>query len=228
MGTSLGLLMQAVVERPGRSERPRRRWPAWLRMASALGMWLCFACLGAACISTLEGWAWIDGLFWAVVTLATVGYGAYVPSSELSRLFASLFMLVGVACTGQVFSALSALPLEAHKARLREQVLSQYGDELDEASLWELAAGDQLESLGLSASRAYVTRNEFCLAMLVRMEKITADDLAACQKAFDQLDADGSGRLDAADLEVAARQRAGTGGRGGAGARRGSVRRQGR
>ena len=40
--------------------------------------------------------------------------------------------------------------------------------------------------------------------MLVRTEKLSAEDLARCQAAFDALDADGSGTLDIADV-VAAR-----------------------
>ena len=83
-------------------------------------------------------------------------------------------MLLGVGATGKLFSDFSALPLHAHRARLERHVLMQYGDALDEEGLWELAAGEQLASLGLSQSQGYVTKNEFVLAMLVRMEKVHA------------------------------------------------------
>ena len=42
-----------------------------------------------------------------------------------------------------------------------------------EEELWELAAGEQVRALGLSQSDHYVTKNEFCLAMLVRIENLT-------------------------------------------------------
>ena len=51
-----------------------------------------------------------------------------------------------------------------------------------------------------------VTRDAFCLVMLVRTEKLSAEDLQRCQAAFDALDEDGSGTLDMADVH-AARQR---------------------
>ena len=43
----------------------------------------------------------------------------------------------------------------------RVRVLGQYGDELHEEQLWELASGDQMQSLGLSQSDDFVTR-EVC------------------------------------------------------------------
>ena len=69
-----------------------------------------------------------------------------------------------------------------------------------EEELWELAAGEQVRALGLSQSDHYVTKNEFCLAMLVRMEKISEEDLRSCQAAFAKLDATETGRLDQHDL----------------------------
>ena len=52
-----------------------------------------------------------------------------------------------------------------------------------------------------------ITRDAFCLLMLVRSEKLDADDLRRCQAAFDALDADGSGALDEADLADVERPR---------------------
>ena len=57
-----------------------------------------------------------------------------------------------------------------------------------------------MRALGLSQSDHYVTKNEFCLAMLVRMEKISEEDLRSCQAAFAKLDATETGRLDQHDL----------------------------
>ena len=75
-----------------------------------------------------------------------------------------------------------------------------FEEELVEEELWELAAGEQVRALGLSQSDHYVTKNEFCLAMLVRMEKISEEDLRSCQAAFAKLDATETGRLDQHDL----------------------------
>ena len=173
IGGTLGLLMQSVIDR-AEGAPPR---PLWLSVSLSLALFTALVCVGACGICAFEGWSALSGVYWAVVTLATVGYGGEVPSSEGSRAFASAFMLLGVGCTGKIFSDFSAIPLAAHRRALERKVLRQYGDELDEEALWELAAGSELATLGLSASDEYVDRNEFVLAMLVRMGKISTDDL---------------------------------------------------
>jgi len=43
-----------------------------------------------------EQWSWIDSLYFTLVTMTTIGYGDVVPSFAISRLFASIVMVVGV------------------------------------------------------------------------------------------------------------------------------------
>ena len=94
-------------------------------------------------------------------------------------------------------------------------MMAQYGGSLDEGELWELAASEEFRRLDLRrAEGAGVSRDAFCLMMLVRTEKLDAADLKRCQGAFDALDADGSGELDMADVQ-AAREAAAGGGAGG-------------
>ena len=38
-----------------------------------------------------------SGVYWAIVTMTTVGYGDVVPQTELGRLLASVVMLLGSA-----------------------------------------------------------------------------------------------------------------------------------
>jgi len=151
---------------------------------------------GTLAMRELEDWTTVEAFYWAVVTMSTVGLGGECPTTEEARLFAAVFMLLGVGGTGKLLADIAAWPLQRYRARLEERVLNQYGEELDEAELWELAAGREMRDNGLCASPNYVTKNEFCLGMLIWMEKIAAADLRLCQAAFDRLDIDGSGRLD--------------------------------
>ena len=52
----------------------------------------------------------------------------------------------------------------------------------------------------LSSSQTYCTRNEFTLLLLLQQGIVSGDDIQRCREAFAQLDTDGSGRLDDADL----------------------------
>ena len=52
--------------------------------------------IGTVAYHFLEGWSFIDSLYFSVVTLATVGYGDLHPTTELARLFTIGYILVGI------------------------------------------------------------------------------------------------------------------------------------
>lgn len=194
IGAALSHLMGEIIERPLKARSLR------VTLALAVGIFVALVGAGAAIEGAIEGWTAIDSIYWAIVTVTTVGYGYVVPTTEGGRAFAAVFMLAGVSSATKLIADVVSLPLAAHQARLQHAVLHQYGEELEEEELWELAAGEQVRALGLSQSDHYVTKNEFCLAMLVRMEKISEEDLRSCQAAFAKLDATETGRLDQHDL----------------------------
>lgn len=45
----------------------------------------------------VEKFSFVDSYYFSVVTLATVGYGDFVPHTTLGKLFTTLYMLLGVA-----------------------------------------------------------------------------------------------------------------------------------
>jgi hypothetical protein len=80
-----------------------------------------FRVLGLAALLTLlvgtvfyhfaEGWSWADSLYFTTVTLASVGYGDFVPSSELARLFTVLYIILGLGIVAGFLSTLIKAPL---------------------------------------------------------------------------------------------------------------------
>lgn len=62
----------------------------------------------------VEGWRLIDALYFSVVTLATVGYGDFVPQTDLGKLFTIGYLLCGV---GLFVSAAAAVAEALVKAR---------------------------------------------------------------------------------------------------------------
>lgn len=52
----------------------------------------------------MEGWGFIDAIYFSVMTMATIGYGDIVPTSNISKVFTIIFTFLG---TG-VFVALNA------------------------------------------------------------------------------------------------------------------------
>ena len=44
----------------------------------------------------LEGWSWVDSLYFSVVAVTTVGFGDLSPSTDPSKLFTVGYILVGI------------------------------------------------------------------------------------------------------------------------------------
>ncbi|NYZ77885.1 two pore domain potassium channel family protein [Candidatus Micrarchaeota archaeon] len=61
---------------------------------------------GAIVYHELEHWRWIDSLYFAAVTITTVGFGDHVPSTDLGKLFTIIYMFAGIAVA---FYALMAI-----------------------------------------------------------------------------------------------------------------------
>jgi len=53
--------------------------------------------IGTIAYHFLEHWSWVTSFYFSVCTLTTVGYGDFFPTTELSRLFTAVYVLVGVA-----------------------------------------------------------------------------------------------------------------------------------
>lgn len=52
--------------------------------------------LGTIMYRLLENWAWIDCLYFSVVTLTTVGYGDIAPTTTGGKLFTIFYIIVGL------------------------------------------------------------------------------------------------------------------------------------
>ncbi|MBM3660490.1 MAG: two pore domain potassium channel family protein, partial [Actinobacteria bacterium] len=74
-----------------------------------------------------------DSLWWAVVTITTVGYGDLAPESRVGRVTATVLMLTGVALLGTVAASLASL------FRLEDKADEEAAEELQDA---EAAASD--------------------------------------------------------------------------------------
>ncbi|WBU56114.1 potassium channel family protein [Paracoccus sediminicola] len=44
----------------------------------------------------VEGWGWIDAIYFSVITISTVGYGDFAPQTALGKIFTSVYVLFGL------------------------------------------------------------------------------------------------------------------------------------
>lgn len=73
-------------------ERFKIKTEIFVAAISLLG-WLA---IGTIVFHRLESWNWIQSFYFSAVTITTVGYGDLIPSSDFSRLFTAIYILIGV------------------------------------------------------------------------------------------------------------------------------------
>lgn len=52
--------------------------------------------IGTVVYHYVEGWSWIDSLYFSVITLTTVGYGDFHPTTDAGKLFTIFYIIVGL------------------------------------------------------------------------------------------------------------------------------------
>ena len=52
--------------------------------------------IGTLTYHGLEGWNYLDSLYFSVTTLTTVGYGDFAPHTEVGRAFTIAYIIVGI------------------------------------------------------------------------------------------------------------------------------------
>lgn len=63
--------------------------------------------IGTVVYMVLEGWSALDSLYFCVVTLATVGFGDYTPTTDLAKLFTIAYIIGGIGILATFVSELT-------------------------------------------------------------------------------------------------------------------------
>ncbi|KAF1945119.1 potassium channel-like protein [Clathrospora elynae] len=99
---------------------------------------MAYLLLGALVFSTVEGWMFLDGVFWADFTLLTVGLGGeFVPKTHSGRALLFPYAIGGLLMVGLVVGSIRSLILEHGKQKMaarfmevkRQKVLSSIDED---------------------------------------------------------------------------------------------------
>lgn len=76
-----------------------------------------------------------DGLWWAVQTVTTVGYGDHVPTSTTGRLMAALVMVGGIGLLTVITAAITSMFIETARKRIQGPESDLLAAKLDQIGL---------------------------------------------------------------------------------------------
>jgi len=85
-------------------------------------MFLVYLLLGALLFSHLEEWNYLDTVYWANVTLFTIGLGDYYPTTTVAQALLIPYAFIGVISLGLVIASIRSLMLERGRKRLDARI----------------------------------------------------------------------------------------------------------
>lgn len=74
--------------------------------------------IGTMAYHYLEGWSLISSFYFSVTTITTVGYGDLYPTTEASRLFTAIYILLGVSIALASLGLIGSSYLERREDRI--------------------------------------------------------------------------------------------------------------
>lgn len=126
-----------------------------------------------------------NGVYMAVITFSTIGFGDITPMTRLGRVVAVPGMLVGVASFAVFVGCLSAYFHELKTPAKSLKCKTSYFDRIDQDD------------------NGYLSRNEFRLFYLLKEGRIDIDAITDIDRLFDLLDTNQSGNLTRGEVREA-------------------------
>ncbi len=74
----------------------------------------------------VEGWSWLDALYFCVITLATVGYGDLAPTTPEAKIFTMVYLFLGISIFVSVVSM-----LVKERQEIRAERMTKAHEEVD-------------------------------------------------------------------------------------------------
>ncbi len=82
----------------------RKRW----RFLTFVGVFILVILLGSIVYQNVEGWSYIDSVYFTVVTMTTIGYGDIVPATNVGKIITIFASFFGIAMVFYMISVIGS------------------------------------------------------------------------------------------------------------------------
>jgi len=159
----------------------------WRKLAMEFTVLVLFIAVGTAWVCTVEQFSFIDGLYWSVQTLTTVGYGDLDLDHDSTKVFVIVYAVFGTALTVTSLAGMACLWVEHDQAEKVQQMI-------DHGLTLKMINVIDIQKSG------FIDKFEFLRYMLIKLDKVDGETVDKIIAIFDKLDADGGGTLGEEDF----------------------------
>ena len=74
--------------------------------------------IGTVAYHYIEGWSWLDAFYFSFITLTTIGFGDFAPTTDMGKIFTVIYIMVGV---GIILAFINTIYQHYNKERKRKK-----------------------------------------------------------------------------------------------------------
>lgn len=93
----------------------------WSRLSIPIGILIIIILAGTFAYHSVEGWRYLDSLYFTVVTVTTIGYGDFAPVTDTGKIITIIFPFLGIGIAFYLFSMLGRYMFNKH---MRERLMA--------------------------------------------------------------------------------------------------------
>ncbi len=111
---SLARLLRALLQQP--------------ESRALLTMALAVIAIGTLFYHNVEGWRWLDAVYFCVVTLVTIGYGDFTPKTDAGKIFTLVYIVIGLGILSGFIAVVGETVLKQRLLPVNRRAAASEGD----------------------------------------------------------------------------------------------------